>query len=619
MAAEVLLLLQRMIRDAGLNRRWVIVIVLALGLLGAGLLTRSQAQEPVPPPEQPTFSMLRGEMLWLENCAPCHGPTGLGDGPVTASSEMNVPDFNDPLLARARSWPMMFEVTKNGRIENLMPPWGNQLSDEEIWDVVAYSWQLSVSAATFSEGETVYTQACAACHGPDGVGIDIESDLSQAASLASFSDEAMFALLRDTSGDEHPPLEMDLTDEALWASLAYARQLSFERPTLDGVLQGRVINGSTGEVVAGVPLTLFALRSDSSALQTQTTVSAADGSFSFGNLSRSPEFGYLVQGSYRNINYFGPDPQPFGEAERLEIDLDVYDLTSDGSQVMQSRLHRVVSFSEGMMTFADVHVFSNRGNETYIGSAMPDGNPGTVQVGIPASATDVAFRSNSVRPVDGGYVDGRAIPPGEDSYSLFVTYNIPINANQQTVETPLFYDIAEVNVVAVDLGQQIQSPQLSPLGQEVFQGEPFLVFGSENLPAAQGLTLDLTGLNELDFNATAPVTNVGVGEVGEDNTQFIVMIVLVAIGLLMIAFGVLYSGQQPFSLALPGRNRTAPASASEVSASLEQERDKLLTMLTELQTMYEAGDIDEATYQQARAESRARLKEILLKQHESGS
>ncbi len=54
------------------------------------------------------------------------------------------------------------------------------LSDEQVWDVVAYVWRSNATAASLEQGATLYALNCAACHGESGRG-----DGVMAASLAS--------------------------------------------------------------------------------------------------------------------------------------------------------------------------------------------------------------------------------------------------------------------------------------------------------------------------------------------------------------------------------------------------------------------------------------------------
>jgi mono/diheme cytochrome c family protein len=601
------------------------MMLFGLAIITAPVLAAPPAQSPEQQPD-----LLNGEAIWLENCAPCHGSVGQGDGPVAASGPaMNLPDFTDSQAARDRSLAEIFDVTKNGRMENLMPPWLNQLTDAQIWDVSAYAWSLANPAPWLALGETAYLESCAECHASDGQADEI--DLSQADTLANLSDQAIFVSLQSDDNSDIHAVAQTMDEDTLWQTIAYARSLSFNVPAADGVLEGQVINLTTSAPQAEVELILFALNAESTPVQTYTAFSDAEGRFSFTDLPRRSNLSYVVEGIYRNIPYFTQTPVNFADGEAvLNVELPVYELTASGDDVYQSRLHRIISFSTNEVNVADVIVFGNQGNETYIGESMDDGSPGTVKIGLPDNATDVAFRSNSVRPVSDYYADGRAIPPGVDTYSLFVTYNIPIQGDSMTIETPVYYDVAEVNIIAVDLGQEMQSDQLEPMGTEVFQGEQFQVFGQQNLSANENLVLNVSGLSDIEFETPAGGAVVGSApaQSREIDSQLVVMWVLIGAGVVMIIFGLFYTGT---GLSFLNRNRepatipaatpiSAPSNLAPASApSLEQQRDKLLALLAELDSMYADGDLDEATYHQARRKHRAELKEILLQQHEQDS
>ncbi len=83
------------------------------------------------------FSVLdvgAGERKFLRTCAPCHGKTLAGDGPVAANF-MPPPD----LLAeatRARKDGFLYSYIRFGGI--VMPPYGAQVTAEEAWNLVNY-------------------------------------------------------------------------------------------------------------------------------------------------------------------------------------------------------------------------------------------------------------------------------------------------------------------------------------------------------------------------------------------------------------------------------------------------------------------------------------------------
>ena len=84
----------------------------------------------------------RGRDLYRQNCMICHGERADGHG-VRRSGLSTAPrDYSDPVW-RARTSPReVFVAIKEGVPRTAMPAW-RHLSDEEIWDLVAYV--LSVS------------------------------------------------------------------------------------------------------------------------------------------------------------------------------------------------------------------------------------------------------------------------------------------------------------------------------------------------------------------------------------------------------------------------------------------------------------------------------------------
>ena len=93
-------------------------------------------------------SAARGKALYLNNCAPCHGAGGEGDGPLAA--EYDPPPTNlvaSGFRVSARDLDLVFEIphyssrlikerATTGNRE--MPAWNAILTEPEIDDVVAY-------------------------------------------------------------------------------------------------------------------------------------------------------------------------------------------------------------------------------------------------------------------------------------------------------------------------------------------------------------------------------------------------------------------------------------------------------------------------------------------------
>lgn len=64
----------------------------------------------------------------------------------------------------------------------------SELSDQQIWNLVAFIWQSNTTPANLSKGQGLYAQNCAACHGETGAGNGVFADELAAAGQASAQD-----------------------------------------------------------------------------------------------------------------------------------------------------------------------------------------------------------------------------------------------------------------------------------------------------------------------------------------------------------------------------------------------------------------------------------------------
>lgn len=92
------------------------------------------------PPLDDAQRMARGFGLYREHCVRCHGAPGVAPEPF-ALGLLPVPE-NLTLVARQRSSAEIYWTVKNGLKMTGMPAWEYRLSDEAMWDVVAFVKQL---------------------------------------------------------------------------------------------------------------------------------------------------------------------------------------------------------------------------------------------------------------------------------------------------------------------------------------------------------------------------------------------------------------------------------------------------------------------------------------------
>jgi mono/diheme cytochrome c family protein len=100
-------------------------------------------------------------------------------------------------------------------------PFSEDLDDVELWDLVAALWSNVTTKQTLKEGQELYTQNCAACHGSDGVGDGVFApQLSATPQFDSMGNEVV------------PPLDFSDPGQMYGASPA--------------LLQGKILRGGMG-------------------------------------------------------------------------------------------------------------------------------------------------------------------------------------------------------------------------------------------------------------------------------------------------------------------------------------------------------------------------------------
>jgi mono/diheme cytochrome c family protein len=103
-----------------------------------------------------------GQVLFVDRCSTCHGPSGSpGPDAMLPAGVRRPRSLSDPLFQRGMSDADMMIAVRHGRAG--MPALTPRLSEEQARRVTAFVRLLSPGYAT-------YSSYCAACHGDHGVG-----------------------------------------------------------------------------------------------------------------------------------------------------------------------------------------------------------------------------------------------------------------------------------------------------------------------------------------------------------------------------------------------------------------------------------------------------------------
>jgi mono/diheme cytochrome c family protein len=92
----------------------------------------------------------QAKRIYRENCAPCHGEAGKGDGVGARSLPVRPADHTNPAVMNLRTDTFLHDVIAKGGsavgLSSFMPPWQGVLKAKEIEDLVAYIRSLALPA-----------------------------------------------------------------------------------------------------------------------------------------------------------------------------------------------------------------------------------------------------------------------------------------------------------------------------------------------------------------------------------------------------------------------------------------------------------------------------------------
>jgi mono/diheme cytochrome c family protein len=83
-----------------------------------------------------------GKAVFKDKCERCHGPGGLGDGPDADPDAMGDMDLTVAKRAARNPDGVVFYKVMNGRRKPKMPAFKEELTQDQVWAVVAYAQSL---------------------------------------------------------------------------------------------------------------------------------------------------------------------------------------------------------------------------------------------------------------------------------------------------------------------------------------------------------------------------------------------------------------------------------------------------------------------------------------------
>jgi len=565
----------------------------------------AQVTAPAVPPKA-----LLGRSSYLNHCAPCHGELGRGDGPTAASLPGPATAFAERSTVWERSPAMLFYTTKFGRLEKLMPPWSNRLTDDEIWNTVAYAWSLHTSESEIATGAALYTANCASCHGESGAGDGPNVE----GSPPDFTDLSYTIFVSQADWDEgwrraHPDIGADWTQAQREATLEFIRTFSYAPPWASLYQAGEgVITGSV-RFAEGAPQPEEALQVSLDAylnfeqVASFTTTLGIDNTFVFDGLDVNPELVYLATVVVDDLTYSSPLMTLTPEQPQAEAPITVYGVTDDPSGIRLSRVHWIVDVRPGALLLAQIYLFRNEGERAFVGRAVEGvETPVTVGIDVPPAAQEITLQ--------GGVLDGRfrrvgniiydtlPVIPGESAQQIIVQYAIPVSGDVYTLAQELLYPVDSLSMLATNSPElRIDAPSMRFEGVQTFEGVEYQLWRLNDFGPGQ-IEVLFRGLPRFDSASAGPMETASRSTVSPPMEPWVswVMMALVAAGMLGVMGFAIHRGAL-----------TRPTTQEE----LQSLRNTLLDEIARLDDLHALGQIDDKEWLRRRSYLKAQLMEAV--------
>jgi hypothetical protein len=353
-----------------------------------------------------------------------------------------------------------------------------------------------------------------------------------------------------------------------------------------GVIEGWLINGTEdGSTVADQDVTLR-IYLDSTEVDSSVAKTDAEGRFVFDSLDTKPGYSYQVWLNYQGAEY-ASEWLGFGENETSKsVEVIVYDSTTSAEAIKVEVLQTIMVVEEGSLFTEEYFLFVNEGDRTYIGSQEIDGGNETLRFSLPEKATQLYYSLGLMEccaVVTGeGFVDTMPVMPG--SKEVGYGYRVDYGSDTYTFSKRVNYPTASFVLYVQGEAVEVSSDQLTAGELQHTEGPRVVYLRGDNLAPGTTLAINVSGLPEAEDQGTHRWALLGLTFLGGG----------IVVGYVLV------------------KGRLQPARAKADSAGeLDQQRQRLLSEIAQLDDDFEGGGISEEVYRRMRSERKAQLVELM--------
>lgn len=593
------------------------------------------------PPSQPDLQA--GAAIYTESCAPCHGASGLADGPMAANLPAGV---TLPKLAEISTQAVpanWYGVVTQGRLEKFMPPFADKLDEQARWNVVAYALTLGQTPAAAEEGAAIYASLCFDCHGENGEQI-AAADLSNGALSSGLSLENIAATTAAGVAPSMPGFAEKLTDEELLAVAAYTRSLAYGLPsvaaapaitatpdaggapsaseteaptpttapsTTGASFSGDILLADGSKAPDGLTVVLhgFDHQNGQFAENLNQETKTQNGRFAFDGVEAPQGRAFYVSVDYSGATY--TSEPAFIESDVLVFDLPVtvFETTTDTSALVIEQAHLLLNFENpGKVMVIQFLVIANDSDKTVV--AETEGGP-VVKIDLPQGFSNLQFEDGVIGDrfvaTETGFADTLSVSPSQGEYQLVFAFELPyeekagiaawFSPNGGKVSVPVNYPAKAVSVLVPE-GVKAEGAGLTDEGiQQMGNNANFQMYNAGERKPGDVVEFTFSGSPAQAESSAQPAS---------DNATPPWMMLVGGLGLALIVVGVyLFWRDRAQQSELDEEDDDGETAVSKAEEG--PNRDEILDAILALDDQYRAGNLPEEAYRERRAALKAQL------------
>lgn len=325
----------------------------------------------------------------------------------------------------------------------------------------------------------------------------------------------------------------------------------------------------------------------------QTLPLEKGGQVTFDPVPFKPGRFYFASLNYQGAIYRSDIVELEPDLSSLDLDVEIYNTTTDHAALSMERVHIFVNFSqEDVVQFGEIFTVSNFGEKTVV--AKESGDPVLV-FPLPEEAQNLRFESGALGEryilTEEGFGDTLSIPPGSGVYQMLVFFDLPYENQELAFEQKMKLPVGAVVVITPAGGVKLKGSSLKDMGVREVQDGSIHVYSREQLCKGEKITFSLSGLPDQPSLEKSAVSD-------GDRRHVI-------IGLSVFGIVLLWVGRWMYVRWKRGE---------ELDASLPDEavgKEEIMDAIIALDDMYASGEIQEDAYRARRSAFKSRLRHLM--------